>query len=69
MAHFGVGILIAGVVVSTAWRSERIETLQAGDTLEIAGRTLRLVGVTEGTSPTTMRNALRSSSNGPAARP
>src|SRR5712671_2142191 len=48
MAHFGVGILIAGVVVSTAWRSERIETLQAGDTLEIAGRTLRLVGVTEG---------------------
>jgi cytochrome c-type biogenesis protein CcmF len=48
MAHFGVGVLIAGVVVSTAWRSERIETLHAGDTLEIAGRTLRLVGVTEG---------------------
>src|ERR1700720_2102833 len=48
MAHFGVGVLIAGVVVSTAWRSERIETLRAGDTLEIAGRTLRLVGVTEG---------------------
>ncbi len=48
MAHFGVGVLIAGIVVSTAWRSERIETLRAGDTLEIAGRTLRLVGVTEG---------------------
>jgi cytochrome c-type biogenesis protein CcmF len=48
IAHFGVGVLIAGVTVSTAWRSERIETLHAGDTIEIAGRTLRLVGVTEG---------------------
>ena len=47
LAHFGVGVLIAGAVVSTAWRSERIETLHPGDTLTIAGRTLRLVGVTE----------------------
>jgi cytochrome c-type biogenesis protein CcmF len=47
IAHFGVGVLIAGIVVSTAWRSERIETVRAGDTLEIAGRTLRFVGVTE----------------------
>jgi len=48
LAHFGVGVLIAGIVVSTAWRSERIESVHAGDTLEIAGRTLRFVGVTEG---------------------
>jgi cytochrome c-type biogenesis protein CcmF len=48
IAHFGVGVLIAGVTVSTAWRSERIETLRPGDTVEIAGRTLRLAGVTEG---------------------
>jgi cytochrome c-type biogenesis protein CcmF len=48
IAHFGVGVLIAGVVVSTAWRSERIETVRAGDTVEIAGRTLRFVGATEG---------------------
>jgi len=41
-------VLIAGIVVSTAWRSERIETLHAGDALQIAGRTLRFVGVTEG---------------------
>jgi cytochrome c-type biogenesis protein CcmF len=47
-AHFGVGVLIAGITVSTAWRSERIETLRPGETVEIAGRTLRLVGVTEG---------------------
>jgi cytochrome c-type biogenesis protein CcmF len=48
IAHFGVGVLIAGVTVSTAWRSERIETLHPGDSIEIAGRSLRLVGVTEG---------------------
>jgi cytochrome c-type biogenesis protein CcmF len=48
IAHFGVGVLIAGVTVSTAWRSERIETLHPGESIEIAGRTLRLVGVTEG---------------------
>jgi cytochrome c-type biogenesis protein CcmF len=48
VAHFGVGVLIAGITVSTAWRSERIETLHAGDTLPIAGRTLHFVGVTEG---------------------
>jgi cytochrome c-type biogenesis protein CcmF len=48
IAHFGVGVLIAGVTVSTAWRSERIETLHPGESIEIAGRTLHLVGVTEG---------------------
>jgi len=47
-AHFGVGVLIAGIVVSNVWRSERIESMHAGDILEIAGRTLRFVGVTEG---------------------
>ena len=48
IAHFGVGVLIAGVTVSIAWRSERIETLRAGENLQIAGRTLHFVGVTEG---------------------
>ena len=48
IAHFGVGVLIAGITVSTAWRSERIETMHAGDTLQIAGRTLRFIGVAEG---------------------
>ncbi len=48
IAHFGVGVLIAGIVVSTAWRSERIETVHPGDTIQIAGRTLHFVGVTEG---------------------
>jgi cytochrome c-type biogenesis protein CcmF len=40
-------VLIAGITVSTAWRSERIETVHAGDSLQIAGRILHFVGVTE----------------------
>ena len=50
IAHFGVGMLIAGVTVSTAWRSERIETLHPGDTMAIAGRELRFGGVAEGSA-------------------
>ena len=48
LAHFGIGVLIAGVTVSSAWRSERIVTMHDGDKLQIAGRTLHFVGVTAG---------------------
>ncbi len=50
LAHFGVGVLVAGITVSLAWRSERITTMHPGGTLTIAGRTLRFVGVTEGSA-------------------
>jgi cytochrome c-type biogenesis protein CcmF len=48
LAHFGVGVLVAGITVSTAWRSERITTMHPGSTVTIAGRTLRFVGVGPG---------------------
>ncbi len=48
LAHFGIGVVIAGVTVSSAWRSEQIVTMHAGDNLHIAGRTLHFIGVTEG---------------------
>ena len=47
LAHFGVGVLIAGIAVSTAWRSERIATVRSGDSLKIAGLTLNFAGVSE----------------------
>src|SRR5262249_14875376 len=50
LAHFGVGVLIAGITVSTAWRIERVETMHPGDTVTIAGRSLRLVGVSKGSA-------------------
>jgi cytochrome c-type biogenesis protein CcmF len=48
LAHFGVGVLIAGIAVSITWKSQRIETMRPGQTISIAGRNLRLVAVTEG---------------------
>jgi cytochrome c-type biogenesis protein CcmF len=51
LAHFGVGVLIAGITVSTAWRAETIATMRPGDTVAIAGRVLRLAGVGEGSGP------------------
>jgi cytochrome c-type biogenesis protein CcmF len=48
LAHFGIGVLVAGVTVSTAWRSERITTMHPGGTMTIAGRSLHLVGVSKG---------------------
>jgi cytochrome c-type biogenesis protein CcmF len=51
LAHFGIGVLIAGITVSTAWRADSITTMRPGDTVTIAGRVLRLVGVGEGSGP------------------
>ncbi|HJU18901.1 MAG TPA: heme lyase CcmF/NrfE family subunit [Stellaceae bacterium] len=47
LGHFGVGVLIAGIAVTTAWRSEQIVTVHPGQKVEIAGRTLVFDGVTE----------------------
>ncbi len=45
LAHAGLGIAIAGMTASTVWKQERIETLQPGQSLEIAGYELKLTGV------------------------
>ncbi len=37
LAHFGVGIFVAGVTASSAWQSEAILTMQPGQTAELAG--------------------------------
>jgi cytochrome c-type biogenesis protein CcmF len=47
LAHFGVGMVIAGIVVSTAWRSETIASVHPGQSIKLAGLTLDLVGVSE----------------------
>jgi cytochrome c-type biogenesis protein CcmF len=47
LGHFGVGVLIAGIAVTTAWRSQLITTVHPGQSVAIAGRTLHFAGVTE----------------------
>ena len=45
LAHAGVGVMVLGLVATTAWRSERIEALQPGGTVDIAGYQLKFEGV------------------------
>ena len=41
IAHLGLGILVIGVVATSAWRAERISSMTEGETAEFAGYQLR----------------------------
>ncbi|MEZ5670351.1 MAG: heme lyase CcmF/NrfE family subunit [Alphaproteobacteria bacterium] len=45
LAHAGLGVLIAGAVAATAWKTERIQMMRIGDAVDVAGFSLRLDGV------------------------
>jgi cytochrome c-type biogenesis protein CcmF len=45
LAHAGLGVMVIGLVATTAWRAERIEALSPGDTVDIAGYQLAFKGV------------------------
>ena len=45
LAHAGLGITLMGIAGTTMWRSEGLELLKPGQTMPIAGYTLRLDGV------------------------
>ena len=45
LAHFGMALLIAGVSGSCAWKQERIQTMSAGQSVEIGGFTITFEGV------------------------
>ena len=44
-AHAGLGIIIAGITASSAWRVERIQLMRPGEMVEIAGNTVTFNGV------------------------
>lgn len=46
LAHAGLGITVLGLVGVTAFQSERFLAMKPGETLEIAGRTLRFESLT-----------------------
>ena len=50
LAHGGLGIVVAGIVGTTAWRQELVTALKVGDSAELAGYTLTLekVGMRNG---------------------
>ena len=45
VAHFGLGVVVLGIVSTSAWRSELITVMKPGETVAIAGRTVTLEGV------------------------
>ena len=47
LAHAGLGLVVIGIVSTTAWRAERIEALAPGGTIDIAGYHLTFEGVAE----------------------
>src|SRR6202008_754949 len=51
LAHFGMGVLVVGVVATSAYRVEKILIMQPDETLSIAGYTLTFRGVAPATGP------------------
>jgi cytochrome c-type biogenesis protein CcmF len=65
VAHLGVAVLVAGITAS-AWQVERIETLHAGDHLDLAGYDVRFDGARpiQGPNYTAQRGTFTVTRNG-----
>jgi cytochrome c-type biogenesis protein CcmF len=44
LAHFGLGVAVLGIVSASAWQTEAIRTMSAGDTIAIAGKSVTMDG-------------------------
>jgi cytochrome c-type biogenesis protein CcmF len=51
MAHFGVGMVVVGVVATSAYREERIVIMKPGEQLALSGYELTFKGVAPATGP------------------
>ena len=51
LAHAGIGLMVLGIVATTAWQSERVVTLKVGERMEIAGYDLAFRGVVPNQGP------------------
>ncbi len=51
LAHFGLGLTTLGIVAVTSLETERIASMRPGDTVDIAGYTLRYEGMTPHRGP------------------
>jgi cytochrome c-type biogenesis protein CcmF len=48
IAHFGIGITVAGIVATSTWQSENILYMQQGSVTKIAGYEIKLLNVEKG---------------------
>jgi cytochrome c-type biogenesis protein CcmF len=51
LAHFGVGMLVVGVVATSAWREEKILIMQPGEKVSVAGYDLTFRGTAPASGP------------------
>ncbi len=51
LAHFGAGLLVVGIVATSAYRVERILVMKPGEQVTVAGYTLAFRGVAPATGP------------------
>ncbi|NJM33360.1 MAG: heme lyase CcmF/NrfE family subunit [Rhodomicrobium sp.] len=51
LAHFGLGIMVLGVVATSAWRAEQILTMTPGDTVPFAGYDVTFASVSSRNGP------------------
>jgi cytochrome c-type biogenesis protein CcmF len=51
LAHLGIGLTVLGIVGAVAFEQERILTMHPGETVEIAGRTVRFEGIRPSQGP------------------
>ena len=51
LAHLGIGLTLLGIVATSAWQSERVVVMRAGDSTEIAGYVLTFRGVAPARGP------------------
>ena len=50
-AHFGVGLMVLGIVATSAWQAEHILTMRPGERTDIAGYSLEFRGTRDGRGP------------------
>lgn len=51
LAHFGVGLMVVGIVATSAYREEKILVMKPGEETSLAGYTLTFRGVAPATGP------------------
>jgi cytochrome c-type biogenesis protein CcmF len=51
MAHGGLGVVVAGIVAISAWRTEQIAVMQPGQSVEVGGYSVLFQGVSEIAGP------------------
>src|SRR5262249_50368416 len=51
IAHFGVGLFIAGVTASSAWQTEVVQLVRPGETINVAGYAFTFKGAVQEQRP------------------